>query len=317
MKITVLDGYGLNPGDLSWEGFSRLGELTVYDRTKPDELISRSRDADVLITNKTILDAASIAMLPNLKYIGVLATGYNVVDTEAARKQGITVTNIPSYSTMSVAQAVFALILAVTNRVEHYAAENRKGRWSSNPDFCYWDTPLTELAGKTIGIIGFGHIGKAVAGIALAFGMKVKAYTSKEQCALPEGVEKADLDSLLSASDIVTLHCPLTETTRHLIDESKLAMMREGAILINTGRGPLINEDAVAEALKSGHLGAFGADVLSTEPPAASNPLLTAPNAFITPHIAWATKEARRRLMTIAVNNLSAFLEGKAENVVN
>ena len=237
--------------------------------------------------------------------------------TAGSLSHGITVTNIPSYSTMSVAQAVFALLLAITNRVEHYTAENRNGRWSGNPDFCYWDTPLTELAGKTIGIIGLGHIGKAVAGIALAFGMKVMAYTSKEQSQLPEGVEKADLGHLLPESDVVTLHCPLTETTRHLIDEKKLSAMKKGAILINTGRGPLIDEEAVAEALKTGRLGAFGEAVLSAEPPSASNPLLSAPNAFITPHIAWATKEARERLLTIAVNNLSAFLEGKAENVVN
>lgn len=317
MKITVLDGYALNPGDLTWDGFKEAGDLTVYDMTDPSEIISRGLDSEILITNKTVLDADTIARLPKLKYIGVLATGYNVVDTEAATKHGITVTNIPAYSTMSVAQTVFALILAITNRVEHYAHENRKGRWSSNKDFCYRDTPLTELAGKTIGIIGYGNIGKAVARIALAFDMKVKVKTSKEQHELPEGVEKTDLENLLATSDILTLHCPLTDTTLHLIDEKRLAMMRQGAILINTGRGPLIDEAAVASALRDGRLGAFGADVLSTEPPAHDNPLLSAPNAYITPHIAWATREARERLMQIAVRNLSAFLEGRTVNKVN
>ncbi|MDE5585709.1 MAG: D-2-hydroxyacid dehydrogenase [Muribaculaceae bacterium] len=316
MKITVLDGYGLNPGDLSWDRMAESGELTVYDRTAPEETFERSKDSEILITNKTRLDADMMARLPKLKYIGVLATGYNIVDVEAARRHGITVTNIPAYSTMSVAQQVFALILAITNRVEHYAMLNREGRWSRNPDFCYWDTPLTELAGKTMGIVGLGNIGKAVARIALAFGMRVTAYTSKLQEELPEGIEKKELHEVFAESDVVTLHCPLTPTTERIVDTSTLSMMKPTAILINTGRGPLIDERAVADALKEGRLGAFGADVLSSEPPAADNPLLDAPNAYITPHIAWATKEARERLMDIAVANLEAFLRGETRNTV-
>lgn len=316
MKITVLDGYGLNPGDLSWEGMEKLGELTVYDRTAPEETYERAKDSEILITNKTRIDGNLMERLPNLKYIGVLATGYNVVDTESAKRHGVTVTNIPAYSTMSVVQTVSALILAITNRVEHYSQENREGKWSRNPDFCYWDTPLTEIAGKTIGIVGLGNIGQAVANAALAFGMKVKAYTSKDQRQITQEIEKSTLEDMLRSSDIVTLHCPLTSTTEKMINATTLSQMKPGAILINTGRGPLIDEKAVAEALKSGQLGAFGADVLSSEPPAEDNPLLTAPNAYITPHIAWATKEARTRLMEIAVGNLQAFLKGSARNTV-
>ena len=317
MKITVLDGYGLNPGDLSWDGMARLGELTVYDRTSPSETVSRAAGSEIVITNKTVLDADTIASLPSLKYIGVLATGYNIVDIEAAREHGVIVTNIPSYSTMSVAQMVFSLLLAITNRVEHYADENRCGRWSHNPDFCYWDTPLVELAGKTFGIIGYGHIGKAVAAIALALGMKVLAYTSKDESVLPDGVSKAGLDRLFSESDVLSLHCPLTADTRHLVDARRVAMMKPSAILINTARGPLVDEKAVADALTEGRLGAFGADVLSSEPPAADCPLLSAPNSYITPHIAWATKEARERLMQIATDNIAAFLAASPVNVVN
>lgn len=317
MKITVLDGYGLNPGDLSWDGMKALGELKVYDRTPAHLTAERGKNSEVLITNKTVIDEDIISRLPKLKYIGVLATGYNVVDVKAAHLHGITVTNIPAYSTMSVVQMVFALILAITNRVEHYTRLNHDGRWSSNPDFCYWDTPLTEIAGKTIGIIGLGNIGKRVADVALAFGMKAVAFTSKEQSEIREGIVKSSLNRLLRESDIVTLHCPLAETTKHIINKDTLSLMKEGAILINTGRGPLIDEYAVADALKNGRLGAFGADVLSTEPPSADNPLLTAPNAFITPHIAWATREARERLMQIATDNLAAFLSGKPANTVD
>lgn len=316
MKITVLDGYGLNPGDLSWEGMARLGDLTVYDRTPAELTFERSKDSEILLTNKTVIDGKTIEKLPKLKYIGVLATGYNIVDTETARKHGITVTNIPAYSTMSVAQMVFALILAVTNRVEHYTEENRNGKWSCNPDFCYWDTQLTEISGKTIGIAGLGHIGKAVAGIALAFGMKVLAYTSKSQEELPDGIKKCDLATLFADSDIVTLHCPLTPDTRHMANKERIATMKQGAILINTARGPLVDDRAVADALAEGKLRAFGADVMTTEPPAADNPLLSAPNAYITPHVAWATEEARRRLMQIATDNLAAFIEGRRVNVI-
>lgn len=316
MKITVLDGFGLNPGDLSWSGFEALGDLTVYDRTAPEDVKANAKDAEILLTNKTVLDGDTLRSLPNLKYIGVLATGYNVVDIEAARESGIIVTNIPAYSTMSVAQKVFALLLAVTDRVEHYAAENSRGRWSRNPDFCYWDTPLTELAGKTFGIVGLGNIGKAVARIALAFGMKVIAYTSKEPDQLPEGVTKADLDTLFAESDVISLHCPLTPDTFELVNADRLGTMKRTAILINTGRGPLVDEKAVATALKEGRIAAFGADVLSSEPPAADNPLLSAPGAYITPHIAWATAEARERLMDIALGNLRAYLEGRPVNDV-
>lgn len=316
MKIKVLDGYGLNPGDLSWKEFEELGDLTVYDRTSPDEVARNAADAEILLTNKTVLNRETLLSLPKLKYVGVLATGYNVVDIEAAREAGITVTNIPAYSTMSVAQKVFALLLAITDRVEHYADENCKGRWSRNPDFCYWDTPLTELAGKTFGIVGLGNIGLAVARIALAFGMNVLAYTSKNQEALPEGIIKAGLDRLFAESDVVSLHCPLTPDTTALVNRERLITMKPSSILINTGRGPLVDEKAVAEALHTGQLGAFGADVMSTEPPARDNPLLTAPNAYITPHIAWATKEARIRLMDIAYRNLRAYLDGKPVNDV-
>lgn len=316
MKITVLDGYGLNPGDLSWNSMGELGELTVYDRTAPEKIYERSVDSDILITNKTRLDGEMIARLQKLKYIGVLATGYNVVDVEAARRHGITVTNIPAYSTMSVAQQVFALLLAATNRVEHYATSNRDGRWSSNPDFCYWDTQLNELAGKTMGIIGLGNIGKAVARIATAFCMRVIASTSKKQEELPEGIEKKGLHEVFAESDVLTLHCPLTPKTEKMVNATTLSLMKPTAILINTGRGPLIDEEAVASALHEGRLGGFGADVLSSEPPSADNPLLSAPNAYVTPHIAWATKEARQRLMDTAVGNIAAFLAGNKCNTV-
>lgn len=317
MKIIVLDGYGMNPGDLSWEALGQLGDLIVYDRTAPEKVIERAKDAEVVLTNKVVLSEATIRQLPKLKYIGVLATGYNVVDTKAARQCGVVVTNIPAYSTESVAQMTFAHILNIMNRVEHYAQQNRDGRWSSNPDFCYWDTPLPELAGKTIGIVGLGSIGKRVACIANAFGMKVFAYTSKNATDLPEGIQKTTLDGLFGVSDILTLHCPLTDATHEMINKESLGKMKPGAILINTGRGPLVNEQDVAEALHSGQLRAYGADVMCQEPPQADHPLLAEPNAFITPHVAWATYEARVRLMDIAVANVKAFIDGAPVNVVN
>lgn len=318
MKITVLDGYGLNPGDLSWEELKKLGDLTVYDRTAPSETIERSAGSEILITNKTIIDRGIIEKLPDLRYIGVLATGYNVVDTKAAREKGITVTNIPSYSTASVAQMVFSLLLAITNGVEHFTADNRAGRWSRNADFCYWDSPLMELAGKTFGIVGFGNIGSKVAGIALALGMKVMAQTSKSQEELPTGIEKAtSLEHLLKECDVISLHCPLTESTKHIINATTLAMMKPSAILINTGRGPLVDEIALAAALNSGALRGAGVDVLSCEPPSIDNPLLYARNCYTTPHIGWATTEARQRLMDIAVANVANFLNGTPTNVVN
>lgn len=318
MKIVVLDGYTLNPGDLSWDELKKLGKVTVYDRTRAEDVVDRAEGAEIILTNKTVIDREKIESLPNLKYIGVLATGYNVVDLEVAKERGIAVTNIPAYSTASVAQMVFALLLAITNGVEHYTLENRSGRWSRSADFCYWDSTLIELAGKRFGIIGFGNIGQNVAQIALAFGMKVLALTSKAAGELPAGVEKgSSLDVLLSESDVVSLHCPLTESTRHIINAETLSKMKPSAILINTGRGPLIDEAALAEALNRGELRGAGVDVLSTEPPMADNPLLSARNCLVTPHIAWATVEARRRLMETAVSNVASFLAGKPENVVS
>ena len=317
MKIVVLDGQGVNPGDISWNRIEELGELTVYPRTAPEEVLQHVGDAEIALTNKTVFDANIIAQLKNTKYIGVLATGYNVVDTKAARERGIVVTNIPAYSTDSVAQMVFAHLLNVSNHVDHYAEGTRNGVWSRCLDFCYWNTPLFELAGKTLGIVGLGHIGMKVAQIAQAFGMNVLAYTSKSPDQLPEWIRKTTLDGLLGASDVVSLHCPLTDTTRELMNSASIEKMRDGAILINTGRGPLVNEADVADALASGNLGAYCADVLSSEPPSASNPLIGVPNAFITPHVAWATLEARLRLMDIAVCNIKSFLAGSPTNVVN
>lgn len=316
MKIVVLDGYGLNPGDLSWKGMEALGELTVYDRTSPSELMERSEGAEALITNKTLITAENMEALPDLKYIGVLATGYNVVDIEVAKARGIVVTNIPAYSTSSVAQMVFAHILNITQRVGHYAEENSKGRWTNNADFCYWDTDLVELDGKKMGIVGFGNIGQATARIAQAFGMEVLLYTSKEQSALPQGMRKVALDELFAESDVISLHCPLTPDTKEMVNAERLKLMKPGAILVNTGRGPLVNEQDLADALNEGRIAAAGLDVLSVEPANADNPLLGAKNCFITPHIAWATKEARTRLMQIAVQNLKSYQEGYIINNV-
>lgn len=316
MKIIVLDGYALNPGDLSWEDMKALGDLTVYDRTSPSEVFERSADAEVLITNKTVLSAKLINALPKLKYIGVLATGYNVVDIDSARNRGIVVTNIPAYSTASVAQMVFAHLLNITHRVGYFASQNSQGRWTENKDFCYWDTNLVELAGKIMGIVGFGNIGQATAHIALAMGMHVCVYTSKEQSSLPQGVQKVSLDELFVISDVVSLHCPLTPETNELVNIERLKTMKPSAILINTGRGPLVNEQDLAHALNTGIIAGAGVDVLSTEPPKPDNPLLTAKNCFITPHVAWATLEARIRLMHIAVENLKSFIDGKVINNV-
>ena len=316
MKIVILDGYTANPGDMSWKELEELGTLAVYDRTRPEETVARAADAEIILTNKVIISREVMAQLPLLKYIGVLATGYNVVDIEAAHERGIIVTNVPAYSTESVAQMVFAHLLTVTNRTEHYAIQNRKGRWTSNSDFCYWDFPHMELAGKTFGIVGLGNIGRRVAEIALAFGMQVKALTSKSANTLPTGIKKADLEELLATSDVISLHCPLTDTTHHLINHKTLQLMRPSTILINTGRGPLVDDQAVASALTSGQLAAFCADVLTEEPPKADNPLLSQPNAFITPHIAWATQEARTRLLQVAISNVEAFLNAKPQNVV-
>lgn len=316
MKIVVLDGYALNPGDLSWTGMEALGELTVYERTSPSEVLERSAGAEVLITNKTVITAEHMAALPQLKYIGVLATGYNVVDIDEARNRGIVVTNIPAYSTASVAQMVFAHVLNITQRVGYYATENANGRWTNSVDFCYWDTDLVELDGKKMGIVGLGNIGRATARIAQAFGMEVLVVTSKEQSALPEGMKKVTLDELFAQSDVVSLHCPLTPDTKEMVNAARLQTMKPSAILINTGRGPLVNEQDLADALNEGRIAAAGLDVLSVEPSDSNNPLLSAKNCFITPHIAWATKEARTRLMNIAVGNLKAYQEGHIINNV-
>lgn len=316
MKIVILDGYTANPGDLSWDGLRALGDLTVYERTRPEETIARCKGADIVLTNKVVMSREVMEALPALRYIGVLATGYNVVDTEMARERGIVVTNVPAYSTESVAQMVFSHLLTVTNRTEHYAQQNREGRWTRSQDFCYWDEPLTELAGKTMGVIGLGNIGSRVAQIAQVFGMKVKAMTSKRQENLPKGVEKVTLQELLSTSDVVSLHCPLTEKTHHLIGEETIKWMRPTTILINTGRGPLVDDEAVAKALKEGRMKAYCADVMTVEPPKADNPLIALENAYITPHIAWASTEARMRLVQVAIDNVRAFVEGKPKNVV-
>ncbi|HBN47495.1 MAG TPA: glycerate dehydrogenase [Prevotella sp.] len=316
MNIVELDSYAANPGDLSWDGLKEWGTLTVYPRTAPEEVVERAQDADVILINKINITEDILQQLPKLRYIGVLATGYNVVDIEAAHRHGVTVTNIPAYSTESVVQMTFAHILNITQQVAHYADEARAGRWSGNPDFCYWDTPLIELAGKTLGIVGLGHIGQRVATIAQQFGMDVFAVTSKDATSLPEGIQKTTLDGLLGACDIVTLHCPLTADNHHLLDAGKIGRMRQGAILINTARGALVDEQAVADALASGRLAGYGADVMENEPPREGSPLFDQPHAYLTPHIAWATREARERLMRICVDNLRAFVEGRPQNVV-
>ncbi len=316
MKIVVLDGYGLNPGDLSWTDMEQLGDFTVYDRTPIEMVLERGANADVLITNKTVITAQHMEALTTLKYIGVLATGYNVVDIKAAKAKGIVVTNIPAYSTRSVAQMVFAHLLNITQQVGYYAKENRNGRWSKNSDFCYWDAPLIELYGKKIGLIGYGNTGQATAAIAIAMGMQVCVYSSKPQFLLPQGIQRMTMDEIFSQCDVVSLHCPLTTDTKELVCESRLKKMKSTAILINTGRGALINEKDLADALNKGVILAAGLDVLSLEPPTDDNPLLTAKNCYITPHIAWATKEARCRLMNIAVDNLKSFIAGKIINNV-
>jgi len=317
MRIVVLDGYTLNPGDLSWDGLQALGECVVYDRTPPAQVVARARDAEIVFTNKTVLDAATLGALPKLRYIGVLATGYNVVDVPTARQRNIVVANIPTYGTRSVAQHVFALLLELTQHVGHHANTVRDGRWSANPDWCYWDFPLMELEGLTMGIVGFGRIGQTVATLASAFGMKVLAHDLQPPPALPPGVRLADLDTVFAQSDVVSLHCPLTAENQGLVNARRLEMMKPSAFLINTSRGPLVNEADLAAALNAGRIAGAGLDVLAVEPPRGDNPLLTARNCLITPHIAWATHSARARLMQIAVENLRAFLAGQPVNVVS
>lgn len=316
MKIVVLDAYTLNPGERRWEELEELGEVVVHDRTAQLDVVRRAKDAEVVLTNKTILDGFILNLLPKLKYIGVLATGYNVVDLDMARQRGIVVTNIPAYSTQSVAQMAIAHLLNITQRVAHYAHEVHNGVWSAQPDFCYWNTPLIELAGKKIGIVGFGNTGQATAQIAEALGMEVWVYTSKPKKSLPKKYQKVTLNELFSACDVVSLHCPLTAENKEMVNSFRLSLMKQGAILINTSRGGLIDEKALEQALLSGKLLGAGLDVLSSEPVPNGNPLLKLKNCFITPHIAWATRESRMRLMNQAVENLKAWMEGRTINNV-
>lgn len=308
-RIVVLDGHTLNPGDLSWTALEALGDCTIHAHTPTAEIVARAAGAPIILTNKTPLSAATLAALPDLRYIGVLATGYNVVDVAAARARGIPVANVPLYGTASVAQHVFALLLELTQHVGRHSASVRAGRWSESRDFCFWETPLLELSGRTLGIVGAGRIGSAVARIAEAFGMKV-VFARRSG-------GRAELEQVLRTADVISLHCPLTDDTRHLINATTLGWMKPSVLLINTSRGPLIDEAALAAALHAGQIAGAGLDVLSTEPPPAGNPLFTAPNCVITPHIAWATRAARERLMGTAIANVAAFLAGKPENVVN
>ncbi len=319
MKIVILDGYTENPGDLSWEGFERLGELTVYDRTPHDdaEIIKRIGNAEIVLVNKTPLSAHTLSICKNIRYIGILATGYNIVDTEAAKERGIPVANVPTYGTAAVSQMVFAHLLAYCHHVSEHSSAVFAGAWSDCPDYCFWNYPLIELAGKTMGIIGFGRIGQAAAKIAVALGMKVLAYDeypSESGRALGEYVS---LDELLAASDVISLHCPLLPATEGIINKSSIAKMKQGVVLINTSRGPLVAEQDLFDALESGKVAHAGLDVVSAEPIQRDNVLLKAKNCFITPHIAWAPLESRRRLMAVAVENLAAFLRGAPVNVVN
>lgn len=317
MKIVVLDGYALNPGDLSWNEFRKLGELVVYDRTRPEEVLSRARDAQILLTNKTPVREDSISKLPHLKFIGVLATGYNIVDTGAARDKGIVVSNVPDYGSYSVAQLTFALLLELCHHVQRHSDSVERGEWASSPDWSYWKYPLIELAGKTMGIIGFGSIGQKVADIATAFGMNIlgAARTHTDQ-SHRKNFKWAEIPSLLQQADVVSIHCPLTPATQGLINSRSLQTMKASALLLNTSRGPIIVEEDLGSALNDGVIAGAGIDVLSVEPPLPGNVLVKAKNCIVTPHIAWATREARTRLMAMAANNVSAFLQGKPVNVV-
>ncbi len=318
MKTVLLDAHTEAPDPHVWESLRSLGEIQVYERTTPEQVVPRARGAEAVLTNKVLITREVMDALPLLRYIGVTATGYNVVDLEAARLRGIIVTNVPAYSTMSVAQMVFAHLLDITNEVAHYTDAVRDGRWTTSEDFCFYDTPLTELDGRTMGIVGLGNIGTAVARMAQAFGMKVMAYSGKPQSALQEmGIERvSSYEELFSCADVLSLHCPLTPETHHLVNAERLALMKPSAILINTGRGPLVDEQALADALNSGHLFAAGVDVLTEEPPRQGSPLMSARNCRITPHIAWATVEARQRLVSTVIENVIAFANGRPQNTV-
>ena len=318
LKIVVLDSYALNPGDLSWEWLQELGECEIHHRTPADKILERAKDADIILTNKTPLTRETLSKLDNLKYIALLSTGYNVVDCEYAKEIGVPVSNIPAYSTNAVAQLTFALILEITNAVGLHSQSVKSGEWSSCPDFCYWKSPLTELCGKTLGIVGFGQIGQAVADIAEAFKMNIIAVSGHETNQNHRRNFKwVDMETLNKTSDIISFHCPLTEKTTGLVNKDFISSCKDGAIIINTSRGPVVDDYALAEALNNGKLAAAGLDVLSVEPPKADNPLLSAKNCFITPHIAWAGFETRERLMNILEQNIKAYLNGKPQNVVN
>ena len=314
-KIVVLDGHTLNPGDLNWDALGKIGELTVHDRTPPEQVAERAAEAEIVFTNKALLPAEAINALPSLKYIGVLATGYNVVDIAAARARDIPVTNIPGYGTESVAQMTFALILELTQQPALHDASVHAGDWSACPDFCYWEKPLVELNGLTLGLVGYGAIGQAVAQLGRAFGMKILVHTRTAR--KEEGTEFVDCQTVFRESDMVSLHCPLTDQNHGFVDAALLSQMKPTAYLINTARGPLVNEKDLAKALNEGQIAGVATDVLSVEPPTAGNPLFGAKNLIITPHIGWATRAARERLMNIAADNLRAFLNGKPQNMVN
>lgn len=317
MNIVVLDGYTLNPGDLSWDGLRALGECTIYDRTPVAETVARAQEADIILLNKAPLTAAMIAQLPKLKYVGVLATGYNIVDIKAARAHGVAVANIPTYGTRSVAQMTFAHLLNLTLHVAEHSQAVHTGRWVNSADFCFWDFPLIEIADKTMGLIGFGRIGQSVAQVAKAFGMKVIAYDVMFKQSPDPDVPLVDLDTLFSRSDVVSLHCPLTPETTGLVNAARLAQMKSSSYLVNTSRGPIIVAQDLADALNAGRIAGAGLDVLTVEPPPADNPLLTAKNCYLTPHISWATSAARERLMQMTIDNLKAFLAGTPQNIVN
>ncbi|MFT5871391.1 MAG: glycerate dehydrogenase [Clostridium sp.] len=317
MNIVVLDGFTLNPGDLSWKGLEKLGNLIVYDRTTFEEIVNRASDSEIIFTNKTPLNRETLKKLPNLKYIGVLATGYNVVDVKAAKEMGIIVTNIPTYGTVAVAQFVFALLLEICHHVGEHSKAVKNGAWTNCEDFCFWNYPLIELAGKTMGIIGMGRIGQVVATIAQSFGMSILAYnTSKNESLKSDTFKYVELDQLYAESDVVSLHCPLFETNMGMINEGSINKMKSGVIIINTSRGPLIVEQDLADALNSGKVAGAAVDVASTEPAKIDNPLMSAKNCIITPHIAWASKESRNRLMNTAIDNLVQFIKKSPINVV-